>query len=65
MLDKQIIILDKKISINELKKCIVENSNASSTLIIMESKIIVSIYNIIPLAILMTFEYVKTGGFSK
>lgn len=68
MIDKEVILLDKKTKLDDLRGLIQKKSNNQESLdivLINENKINVIIYKIIPLAVLKIFECNKSIGFSK
>ncbi len=65
MLIIEVALLEKIIDLNDLKSLIEEKSNDLDSIIIPEENTTVQIYNVIPLAILSTFECNNPKGFSK
>lgn len=61
--DKNYLI--RKIPINELKQIINEKSNDLDKILINEKELRIENYNIIPVAILISFECKSSNGFSK
>ncbi len=65
MFSKEIIILEKKINLEESHKLLEKESNYLDSIVIKEKEITVMIYNIIPMAVLIVFECYNSEGFSR